>query len=82
MMTKLSFAKHAEELSKSTDGLESRSIMLVPSPVICEHSVFSYLHTLFYDMASPSRAVMLAALVLMRNKNLTYLFHLFQSLLT
>ena len=68
MMTNLSFAKHAEELSKSTDGLESRSIMLVPSPVICEHFFFPYLHTLFYDMASPSRAVMLAALILMRNK--------------
>ena len=70
MMPNLSFAKHAEELSKSTctDGLESRSIMLVPSPVMCEHFVFPYLHTLLYDMASPSRAVMLAALILMRNK--------------
>ena len=68
MMTNLSFAKHTEELSKSTDGLESRSITLVPSPVICEHFAFPYLHTLFYDMASPSRAVMLAALILMRNK--------------
>ena len=68
MMTNLSFAKHAEELSKSTDGLESRSIMLVPSPVIREYFFFPYLHTLFHDMASPSRAVMLAALILMRNK--------------
>ena len=68
MMTNLSFAKHTEELSKSTDGLESRSITLVPSSVICEHFFFPYLHTLFYDMASPSRAVMLAALILMRNK--------------
>ena len=68
MMTNLSFARHAEELSKSTDGLESRSITLVPSPVICEHFVFPYLHTLFYDMALPSRAVMLEALILMRNK--------------
>ena len=62
MMTNLSFARHAEELSKSTDGLESRSITLVPSPVICEHFVFPYLHTLFYDMALPSRAVMLGSL--------------------
>ena len=67
MMTTL-FAKHAEEFSKSTDestdGLESRSIMLVLSPVIYENFVFPYLQTLFYDMVSPSRAVMLAALIL------------------
>ena len=68
MMTNLLFAKHAEELSKNTDGLESRSIMLELSPVIYEHFVFPYLQTLFYDMASPSRVVMLAALNLMRNK--------------
>ena len=80
MRTNLSFAKHAEELFRSTDGLESHSIMLVPSPVICEHFVFPYLHTFFYDMASPSRAVMLAALILMRNK-ISHLFHLFKSLL-
>ena len=68
MMTHLLFATHTEELSKSTDGLGSRSIKLVLSPVICEHFVFPYLHTLSYDMASPSRAVMLGALILMRNK--------------
>ena len=63
-MTNILFAKHAEELSKSTDELESRSIMLVLSPVIYEHFVFPYLQTLSYDMSSPSRAVMLAALIL------------------
>ena len=68
MMTNLLFATHTEELSKSTDGLGSRSITLVLSPVICENFVFPYLHTLSYDMASPSRAVILAALILMRNK--------------
>ena len=67
MMTNLLFATHTEELSKSTDGLGSRSITVL-SPVICEHFVFPYLHTLSYDMASPSRAVILAALILMRNK--------------
>ena len=54
--------KDTEELSKSTDGLESRFIMLVPSPVILDNFVFPYQQTLFYDMASPSRAVNLAAL--------------------
>ena len=34
-MTSL-FVKDAEELSKNTDGLESRFIMLVLSPVIFE----------------------------------------------
>ena len=48
--------KDTEELSKSIDGLESRFIMLVPSPVILEHFVFPY------DMASPSSALNLAAL--------------------
>ena len=60
-MTSL-FVKDAEELSKSTDGLESRFIMLVLSPVILEHFVFPYPQTLFYDMASPSSAVTVAAL--------------------
>ena len=60
-MTNL-FVKDTEELSKSTDGLESRFIVLVPSPVILERFVFPYLQTLFYDMASPSSAVNLAAL--------------------
>ena len=60
-MTSL-FVKDTEELSKSTDGLESRFIMLVPSQVILEHFVCPYQQTLFYDMASPSSAVSLAAL--------------------
>ena len=57
-MTSL-FVKDTEELS---DGLESRFIMLVPSPVILEHFVFPYQQTFFYDMASPSSAVNVAAL--------------------
>ena len=61
MMTSL-FVKDAEELSKSTDGLESRFIMLVLSPVIYERFAFSYLQTRFRHMASYSRAVMLAPL--------------------
>ena len=60
MLTSL-FVKDAEELSESTNGLESRFIMLVLSPVILEHFAFSYLQILFYDMALPSSAVMLAA---------------------
>ena len=59
-MTSL-FVKDTEELSKSTDGLEIRFIMLVPSPVILEHFVVPYLQMLFYDMSSPSSAVNLAA---------------------
>ena len=60
-MTSL-FVNDTEELSKSTAGLEIRFIMLVPSPVILDHFVFPYQQTLFYDMASPSSAVNLAAL--------------------
>lgn len=62
-VTKL-FVKDAEGLSKSTDGLERRFIMLVLSPVVLEDFVFpyQYLQALFHDMASPSSAVTLAAL--------------------
>ena len=60
MMTSL-FVKDEEELSKSTEGLESRFILLVLPPVIFEQSAFPYLQTLFYDMASPSSALMPAA---------------------